>query len=109
MLFSLPSKASLFPPGKAARLDSRLLVLVHVQEYNLNANNPAPHYLSSCGHGTVVTLPVKIKGGRLICIRTHALLRVDSKEQFIAAFKLNTGVAECLGYGEMPPFLLQRQ
>lgn len=75
-----------------------------MQDYNLNANNPVPHYLSSCGHGTVVTLPVKIKGGRFICIRTQALLRVDSKEQFITAFKLNTGVAECLGYGEMPPF-----
>lgn len=44
---------------------------------------------------------------RFICIRTHALLRVDSKEQFITAFKLNTGVAERLGYGGMPPFLLQ--
>lgn len=108
MLFPLPSKASVIPAGKAAGLDSCLLVLICVQDYNLNANNLAPHYLSSRRHSTVVTLPVKIKGGRFICIRTHALLRVDSKEQFITAFKLNRGVAECLGYRGMPPFLLQR-
>lgn len=45
-----------------------------------------------------VLISVKIKR-RFICIPTHALLRVNSKEQFITAFKLNTGVAKCLGYG----------
>jgi hypothetical protein len=48
-------------------------------------------------------MSVKIKQ-RLICPLPHALLRVNSKEQFITAFKLNTGVAQCLGSRGMSSF-----
>lgn len=47
-------------------------------------------------------LPAKIKGGSSVFWHTRDL-RVHSKEQFITAFKLNTGVAECLGYVECLP------
>lgn len=80
-----------------------LWAFTRVQDCNLNANNPEPHYLRSwCRHSTVVTVPAKIKGGSSVFWHTRDL-RVHSKERFITAFKLNTGVAECLGYVECLP------
>lgn len=100
-------------PGLPRSSQVDQLFLPHVLDYNLNANDPAS--CSSLSQKFLQTLycldSADARGKsqrRFICMLTPAFLSINSKEQFITAFKLYTGVAECLGYRGMPSFFTRQ-